>query len=430
GEDGERHLPQVHKGEALTLGAVNPEQHFTEPPPRFSEASLVKELERLGIGRPSTYASIISVLQDRNYVRLQRRRFIPEDRGRIVTVFLENYFRRYVEYDFTAALETELDNISDGQIDWHDVLSGFWTDFKGAVDETAELRIKQVIEVLDKTLAPHLFPVSEDGKDPRVCPSCDDGRLNLKLGKHGPFIGCTNYPECRHTRPLNGDGEVDFGPREIGTHPDSGLAISVRKGPFGHYVQLGETGEDGDSKPKRVSLPRDVVPDSVDLVTALGLLSLPRDIGRHPEGGKMITAGIGRFGPYVKHDGKFKSLKKDDDVLGMGLNRAVSLLAEAGQRGASVLRELGEHPDDGAPVLLKKGRYGPYVQHKRTNATLPKGVEQDSIGLDKAVLLLAAKAAKKKGGAKKKAAAKKKGAAKKKKSPADVGANHDSTGNS
>ncbi|MDP7642325.1 MAG: type I DNA topoisomerase, partial [Alphaproteobacteria bacterium] len=264
GEDGERRLPRVQKGEALALAAVTPEQHFTEPPPRFSEASLVKELEQLGIGRPSTYASIISVLQDRNYVRLERRRFIPEDRGRIVTVFLENYFRRYVEYDFTAALETELDNISDGQIDWHKVLSSFWTDFKGAIDETAELRIKQVIEVLDEALAPHLFPLSEDGVDPRVCPTCEDGRLNLKLGKHGPFIGCSNYPECRHTRPLNGDGEADAGPREIGTHPDSDLAITLRKGPFGYYVQLGEIGEDGESKPKRVSLPRDAVPDMVD----------------------------------------------------------------------------------------------------------------------------------------------------------------------
>ena len=406
GEDGERRLPRVQKGEALALAAVTPEQHFTEPPPRFSEASLVKELEQLGIGRPSTYASIISVLQDRNYVRLERRRFIPEDRGRIVTVFLENYFRRYVEYDFTAALETELDNISDGQIDWHKVLSSFWTDFKGAIDETAELRIKQVIEVLDEALAPHLFPLSEDGVDPRVCPTCEDGRLNLKLGKHGPFIGCSNYPECRHTRPLNGDGEADAGPREIGTHPDSDLAITLRKGPFGYYVQLGEIGEDGESKPKRVSLPRDAVPDMVDLPTAIGLLSLPRDIGPHPEGGKMISAGIGRFGPYVKHDGKFKSLKKDDDVLAIGLNRAAILLAEASQRGGAVLRELGAHPDDGAPITLKKGRYGPYVQHKRTNATLPKGVEEDALSLDQAVALIAAKAAKKKAGAKKTAAKK------------------------
>ena len=442
GEDGDRRLPQVQKDEALSLAAVMPEQHFTEPPPRFSEASLVKEMERLGIGRPSTYASIISVLQDRNYVRLERRRFMPEDRGRIVTVFLENYFRRYVEYDFTAALESELDSISDGKIDWHKVLTGFWTDFKGAIDEIAELRITQVIEVLDETLAPHLFPVSEDGKNPRVCPTCDDGRLNLKLGKHGPFIGCTNYPECRHTRPLNGDGDADAGPREIGTHPDSNLAITLRKGPFGYYLQLGEIAEDGKSKPRRVSLPREVVPDTVDLETALGLLSLPRDIGPHPEGGKMITAGIGRFGPYVKHDGKFKSLKKDDEILSIGLNRAVSLLAEVSQRGASVLRELGKHPADDAPVTVKEGRYGTYVQHKRTNATLPKGVDQNAITLEEALVLLAAKAGKKKGGAKKKPAAKKKSAAKsgakkkavakKKKSPAKaaVGADQDSTGSS
>jgi DNA topoisomerase-1 len=413
GEDGDRRLPKVEKGQPLSLATVLPEQHFTEPPPRFSEASLVKELERLGIGRPSTYASIISVLQDRDYVRLDRRRFVPEDRGRIVTVFLENYFRRYVEYDFTAALENDLDNISDGQLNWQKVLADFWTDFKGAIDETAELRIKQVIEVLDDTLAPHLFPPSTDGKDPRVCPSCDDGRLNLKLGKHGPFIGCTNYPDCRHTRPLNGDADEDSGPREIGMHPDHDVMVSLRKGPFGHYVQLGEAGEDG-KKPKRVSLPRDMMPDRVDLELALGLLSLPRDIGPHPEGGKMISAGIGRFGPYVKHDGKFKSLKKDDDILSIGLNRAVVLLAEVSQRGGSVLRELGEHPDDGGPITLKKGRYGPYVQHKRTNATLPKGVKENAITLDQAVALIAAKAAKKKGGAKKKAAPKKKAAAKKK----------------
>ncbi|MBT3170402.1 MAG: type I DNA topoisomerase [Rhodospirillaceae bacterium] len=420
GEDSDRRLPKVEKGQPLSLAAVSPEQHFTEPPPRFSEASLVKELERLGIGRPSTYASIISVLQERNYVRLDRRRFVPEDRGRIVTVFLENYFRRYVEYDFTAGLENELDNISDGQLNWQKVLSDFWADFKSAIDETSELRIKQVIEVLDDTLAPHLFPPSDDGKDPRVCPSCDDGRLNLKLGKHGPFIGCTNYPDCRHTRPLNGDGDEDSGPREIGMHPEHELMVSLRKGPFGHYVQLGDTGEDG-KKPKRVSLPRDLMPDRVDLELALGLLSLPRDIGPHPEGGKMISAGIGRFGPYVKHDGKFKSLKKDDDILSIGLNRAVVLLAEVSQRGGSVLRELGEHPDDGGPITLKKGRYGPYVQHKRINATLPKGVEEDAVTLDQAVALIAAKAAKKKG-AKKKAAPKKKAATKKaaakKKTPA------------
>ena len=445
GDDDERRLPQVKKGEALGVTEVKPDQHFTEPPPRFSEASLVKELERLGIGRPSTYASIISVLQDRNYVRLDRRRFIPEDRGRIVTVFLENFFRRYVEYDFTAALETELDSISDGQIEWHKVLGGFWTDFKGAVDETAELRIKEVIEVLDETLAPHLFPISDDGKDPRVCPSCDDGRLNLKLGKHGPFIGCSNYPDCRHTRPLNGDGEADAGPREIGSHPDSGLMITLKKGPFGYYLQMGETGEDGKGKPRRVSLPRESVPDTVDLETALGLLSLPRDIGAHPETGKKITAGIGRFGPYVKHDGKFKSLKKDDDILTIGLNRAVSLLAEVSQRGGSVLRELGKHPDDDAPVTLKEGRYGPYVQHKRINATLPKGTDQDALTLEEALALIAAKAAKKKGATKKKTAAKKKSAPKKKtaakkkpaakkKSPAkakaETAASHDGTGSS
>ena len=444
GDDDEHRLPQIRKGETLGVAEVRPDLHFTEPPPRFSEASLVKELERLGIGRPSTYASIISVLQDRNYVRLDRRRFIPEDRGRIVTVFLENFFRRYVEYDFTAALETELDTISNGQIDWHKVLGGFWTEFKSAIDETAELRIKEVIEVLDKTLTPHLFPLSDDGKDPRVCPSCDDGRLNLKLGKHGPFIGCSNYPDCRHTRALNGDSEADAGPRDIGTDPESGLTITLRKGPFGYYLQLGETGQKDKSKPRRVSLPSDMIPDTVELETALGLLSLPRDIGNHPETGKKITAGIGRFGPYVKHDGKFKSLKKDDDILNIGLNRAVSLLAEVSQRGGSIVRELGKHPDDDEPVTLKEGRYGPYVRHKRTNATLPKDTDQDALTLEEALALIATKVAKKKGGKKKTAGAKKKTAAKtkkagakkktaaKKKDPdkATAMANHNGTGSS
>ena len=438
GDDDEHRLPQVSKGEALGVTEVKSDLHFTEPPPRFSEASLVKELERLGIGRPSTYASIISVLQDRNYVRLDRRRFVPEDRGRIVTVFLENFFRRYVEYDFTAALETELDTISDGQIGWHKVIGGFWKDFKGAVDETADLRIKQVIEVLDETLAPHLFPLSDGGKNPRVCPSCNDGRLNLKLGKHGPFIGCSNYPDCRHTRALNGDGETSAGPRDIGTDPKSGLMVALKKGPFGYYLQLGESGENGESKPRRVSLPRDLIPDTVELETALGLLSLPREIGAHPETGKNITAGIGRFGPYVKHDGKFKSLKKDDDILTIGLNRATSLLAEVSQRGGSVLRELGKHPDDDEPVTLKKGRYGAYVQHKRTNTTLPKGTDQNALTLEKALALIAAKTAKKKGRAKNKAAVRKKPTAKKKKTAAKKKAatkneavtSHDGTGGS
>ncbi len=401
-DDVDSRLPMVKKNQSLDLTQASPEQHFTEPPGRFSEASLVKELERLGIGRPSTYASIISVLQDRNYVRIDRRRFIPEDRGRIVTVFLENFFGRYVEYDFTAALETELDKISDGQLNWQNVLEDFWQKFKDAIDETSELRITQVIEVLDKVLEPHLFPTNDSGKNSRDCSSCSDGRLNLKLGKHGPFIGCTNYPTCRHTRPLNVGNDNDVEPKLLGTHPELKSEISLRKGPFGHYLQLGGSNQENGGKPKRISLPRNLAPDQLDLEIAIGLLSLPRTIGSHPEDGKTITAAIGRFGPYVKHDGKFKSLKREDDILSIGLNRAVVLLAEPNQRGSTVLRELGNHPDDGAPIFLKKGRYGPYVQHKKTNATLTKGLEEKTLTMDEAISLITSKLKKKKVSRKKK----------------------------
>jgi len=405
-DDADSRLPIVKKGQVLDLAQLTPEQHFTEPPGRFSEASLVKELERLGIGRPSTYASIISKLQDRSYVRIERRRFIPEDRGRIVTVFLENFFGHYVEYDFTAALESELDKISDGQLHWQNVLKDFWREFKGAIDETSELRITEVIEVLDKVLEPHLFPTTDTVKNARVCISCSDGRLNLKLGKHGPFIGCSNYPTCRHTRPLNVGNDDDVEPKILGTHPKLNTEISVRKGPFGHYVQLGDGKLENGDKPKRISLPRNLVPDQLDIETAIGLLSLPRSIGSHPEDGKTITAAIGRFGPYIKHDGKFKSLKKDDDILSIGLNRAIVLLAEPSQRASTVLRELGNHPEDGTPIVLKKGRYGPYVQHKKTNATLTKGLDEQTLTIDEAMSLIATKVSKKKASGKKKKVAK------------------------
>jgi DNA topoisomerase-1 len=410
--DGDRTLPSVKAGEAMAVAEVTPNQHFTEPPPRFSEASLVKRLEELGIGRPSTYASIISVLQDRDYVRLDKKRFIPEDRGRIVTVFLENFFQRYVEYDFTADLEDKLDAISDGRIEWRQVLTDFWRDFHGAVDETKDLRVKHVLDALDETLAPHLFPIGEDGKDPRVCPTCEGGRLNLKLGRYGPFIGCTNYPECRFTRAL-ADGDASGGePRELGADPETGLMVTLRRGPYGLYVQLGEPDEeDKKKKPKRSSLPKDLAPDMVDLETAIGLLALPRDIGAHPETGKPISAGIGRFGPYVKHDGLYKSLPRDENILTIGLNRAVVLIAEAKQkrRGPAVLRELGAHPDGDKPVQLLDGRYGPYVEHQKIRATLPKDADPDKITLEEALELIAAKAAKgkkTKGGTKKKAAPK------------------------
>ena len=399
GDDGddERRLPAVAVGEAMSVAGVTPNKHVTEPPPRFSEASLVRRLEELGIGRPSTYASIISVLQDRNYVRLEKRRFVPEDRGRIVTVFLESFFSRYVEYDFTASLEGQLDTISAGEIDWRQVLSDFWRDFAGAVEETKGLRVKQVLDALDATLGLHLFP-AEDGGEDRRCPSCADGRLGLKLGRYGPFVGCANYPECKYTRPLAENGGDAAEPRTLGNDPETGFPVQLKRGPYGLYVERGVDGATKE-KPKRVSLPQDLAPDLVDLQTALGLLALPREIGTHPETGKPVTAGIGRFGAYVKHDGAYRSLPRGESVLEVGLNRAVVLIAEK-KGGARLLRELGAHPDGGEPVTLRSGRYGPYVEHRRVRASLPKSASADDLTLDDAVKLLAAKAAK--GGTKKK----------------------------
>ncbi|HYM04154.1 MAG TPA: type I DNA topoisomerase, partial [Stellaceae bacterium] len=328
-DDENRRLPPLKERDALSRGKVDPQQHFTQPPPRYSEASLVKKLEELGIGRPSTYASIIQVLQDRKYVRIDKKRFIPEDRGRLVTAFLSSFFERYVEYTFTADLENQLDEISGGRISWQQVLEDFWRDFSAAVGGTKDLSISQVLAALDEDLGRHFFPDTGDGRDARLCPGCGAGRLSLKLGKFGAFIGCSNYPECRYTRALGIENGGESGelasPRELGTDPASGLGVSLRKGPYGIYVQLGEGLED--EKPKRVSLPKGVTPADVDLAAALKLLALPRDVGAHPEDGKTITAGIGRFGPYIKHGDAFRSLPAGDDVLTVGLNRAVSILA-------------------------------------------------------------------------------------------------------
>ena len=440
-EDTDRLLPPMSEGEAMALGQVRPAQHFTQPPPRFSEASLVKRLEELGIGRPSTYASIITVLQDRNYVRLDQRRFIPEDRGRLVTAFLEQYFKRYVEYNFTADLENQLDEISDGKVEWRQVLENFWRDFHGAVDGTKELRIGEVITALDAELGPYFFPATVDGHDPRLCKQCGTGRLSLKLGKFGAFIGCSNYPECRFTRPLTtgtGDATEDANEpaRELGVDPVSQLPVSLRKGPYGWYIQCdappeadpavpppktksGKPAKVAKPKPKRVSLHKGLDPKDVTLDVALALLALPRDIGTHPESGKMIQAGIGRFGPYLLHDGKYKNLAGDDDVLTVGINRAVDLLASAAAKGGGrePLRTLGEQ--DGKPVTVNKGRFGPYVALGKVYATIPKASDPETITLDEALQLIAAKAEKtpvKKAPAKKEAAPKaaaKKPAAKK-----------------
>jgi len=399
-EEGEStRLPAMRKAERIARGEVSPNQHFTQPPPRYTEASLVKKLEELGIGRPSTYASILQVLQDRAYVRLEKRRFLPEDRGRLVTTFLTSFFERYVQYNFTADLENQLDDVSGGRIDWKEVLRNFWRDFSTAVDGTKELTITQVLAALDEELGRHFFPNDGSGTDPRLCPVCGAGRLSLKLGKFGAFIGCSNYPNCRYTRPLAIETDADAAPPEtaLGTEPGSGLAVTLKKGPYGHYVQLGEG--NGEFKPKRVALPRSLKPADVDLETALRLLALPRELGRHPETGDTITAGIGRFGAYIKHGATFKSLGADDDVLTIGLNRAVVLLAEPvsqRRRGPQLLRELGVHPEGGT-VGLYRGRYGPYVSHDGVIASLPRNSDPETFSLTEALPLLATQREKSKG---------------------------------
>ncbi len=431
GDDDEaRRLPKVNEGETLTRREVRPNQHFTEPPPRYSEATLVKKLEELGIGRPSTYASILSTLQDRAYVRLDKKRFVPEDKGLLVTAFLTSYFNRYVEYGFTADLENRLDDVSAGNIDWKAVLREFWRDFTGAVDETTELRVRDVLSKVDEILAPHLYP---DLGEARICPACSDGKLSLKGGRYGFFLGCSNYPDCRYTRPLTGADEDDKtagigsnGPMVLGQDPETGLDVSLRKGPFGIYLQLGEP--EGKEKPKRASVPKDLPLDQLTFEIACRLLALPREVGPHPDDGKPIYAGIGRYGPFLQHDGKYARLSSTEEVLTIGLNHAVTIVADAkssgnARRGPTELRKLGEHPDDGKPIAVMDGRYGPYVKHGSVNATIPKDQNPDEITIEQAVELIAARVAKgggkrkstaKKSTAKKKTATKKKPAAKKK----------------
>jgi DNA topoisomerase-1 len=411
-EDGAR-LPKVKENDPLTIDQVKPEQHFTEPPPRYSEASLVRKMEELGIGRPSTYASILSVLRDRAYVRMDRNRFIPEDKGRIVTTFLMNFFKKYVEYDFTADLEEKLDEVSAGDLDWKQLMRDFWRDFSAAIGETKDLRITQVIDALDEVLSSHLFPPNADGSDPRKCPTCGDGRLNLKLGRFGAFVGCTNYPECRFTRQLDKSSSGGVEPRELGLDPVSGEKVSLKSGRFGPYVQLGE-GE----KPKRSGIPKGTDASTLDLEAALRLLSLPREVGVHPEDGEPIKANFGRFGPYVAHNKTYASLESADDVFTIGLNHAITLLAEKKAkgfkpRGAQALKELGPHPTSGLVVKIMKGRYGPYVTDGETNATIPNGANPENVTMDEAVALIAEREAKG-GGKKKKKAAPKKAAAPKK----------------
>ena len=431
-DDDDKRLPQLAEGEAAGKERVTPEQHFTQPPPRYTEATLVKRMEELGIGRPSTYASIVTTIQDRGYVEKEKNRLIPQDKGRLVTVFLTNYFRKYVGYDFTAQLENQLDEISAGDAEYKVVLSNFWRDFSAAIAETADLRITEVLEKINEVLEPHLFPPNEDGTDPRLCPNCGAGRLSMRTARAGgAFIGCSNYPECRYTRPFgppNPEAEASAIPPEgkmLGE--DAGDKIWVHKGRFGPYVQRGEVTEDN-KKPPRQSIPKEWPPEEVELETAVKLLALPRELGPHPEDGVMVWSNIGRYGPYIKHaqstsdrGGTNANLESLDEVWTVGMNRAVQLLAEKvasrGGRGraAKPIKELGEHPDAGGPVGVYDGKYGPYVKWEKINATIPDTITPDDITLEKAVELIAERAAKTgKKVAKKKAPAKKKAAAKKK----------------
>jgi DNA topoisomerase-1 len=404
GEDGGR-LPVIREGAEAKVIEARADQHFTEPPPRYSEASLVKKLEELGIGRPSTYASILTTLRDRDYVRMDKNRFIPEDKGRLVTAFLEQFFRRYVEYDFTAALEEKLDLVSAGELDWKALLRDFWKDFHAAVGGIGELRTSQVLEALNEALGPHIFPDKGDGTDPRACPTCASGRLSLKTGKYGAFIGCSNYPECRYTRQIatpEGEEKAESSDRELGLDPETGQSVWLKSGRFGPYVELA-----GGEKPKRASLPKGWPPAAVDLEKALRLLRLPREVGAHPDDGQPILAGIGRYGPYVQHNGTYANIESADEVFDIGLNRAVSVLAEKraggsrpGRAAATALREMGAHPADGQPVRILSGRYGPYIKHGATNANVPKGADPQGLTMDEAVALLAAREGKGGGGRK------------------------------
>ena len=409
-DEDSRRLPAMSEGEALKRDNLNVSQHFTEPPPRFSEASLVKRMEELGIGRPSTYASILQVLKDRGYVKLEKKRLYGEDKGRVVVAFLENFFARYVEYDFTANLEEQLDRISNNEVSWQQVLKDFWNDFIGAVNDIKDVRVSEVLDVLDNMLGPHIYTPREDGGDPRQCPTCGTGKLNLKAGKFGAFVGCSNYPECRYTRPLAADGDAG-GDRILGKDPESGLDVAVKSGRFGPYIQLGEQKDYAEGeKPKRAGIPKNTSPADMEFDLALKLLSLPREIGKHPETGEPITAGIGRFGPFVRHEKTYASLEAGDEVFDIGLNRAVTLIAEkiakgpSRRFGADPGKPLGDHPTLGG-IVVKNGRYGAYVSAGGVNATIPSDKTVDTITLPEAIALIDERAAK--GGGKTKRAAKK-----------------------
>ncbi|MCB1431928.1 MAG: type I DNA topoisomerase [Alphaproteobacteria bacterium] len=428
GEDEDaRRLPAMARGDSIGVKLLAGVQHFTEPPPRYSEASLIKKLEELGIGRPSTYVSILETLRVRGYVRLDKKRLIPEDKGRVVTAFLESFFRRYVEYDFTANLEEQLDKVSAGEMDWKALLRDFWKEFTAALEEIKELRVTNVLDALNDILAPHIFPPREDGGEARACPSCGNGQLSLKLGKFGSFIGCSNYPDCKYTRPMSPHAEgPEAVPAEgvlLGVDPETGEQVTRRAGRFGPYLQLGEAVEG--EKPRRASIPKGRKPEEITLEEALKLLSLPREVGLHPETGKPIVANFGRFGPFVLHDGTYANLETPEDVFTIGINRAVDILAEKKAKGFSrpkpgALKDLGPHPDGGGNVQVMNGRYGAYVKYGKINATLPKDTDPQALTMEEALALVAAKAGKEPAAKKpakktsaRKAPAKKKSAAKK-----------------
>ncbi len=386
-DDENRILPNVTEGEAVTKDEIVPEQHFTTPPPRFTEASLVKKLEELGIGRPSTYATIIAVLQERKYVRVEKLRFIPEDRGRIVTVFLENFFRKYVEYDFTAQLEEYLDNVSAGEMEWKKLLGGFWVKFIKNIDAVKPLQISEVIEKIDEVLSHHLFPPREDGSDPRVCPECGSGRLSVKLGKFGAFIGCSNYPECKYTKPLVDTSDEEAAATPKAPNPEdkvlgelNGMKMYLKKGPYGFYVQLGEDATATTEKPKRSALPKNIAPEELTTEQAARLLSLPYDLG---DG---IQVNVGKFGPYLKQGNKSKSLTGQDNIFNITPERARQILQNAPERPSG--KSLGVHPKDKQDIVLMNGRYGPYLKHGKNNHALPKDMKDREPTLDEAINII------------------------------------------
>lgn len=389
-DDENRILPNVNEGEKVDKGEITPEQHFTTPPPRFTEASLVKKLEELGIGRPSTYASIISVLQERKYVRVEKLRFIPEDRGRIVTVFLENYFKKYVEYDFTAQLEEFLDDVSAGEMEWKKLLSGFWAKFIKNISAVQPLQISEVIDKIDEVLSYHLFPPREDGSDPRICPECGKGRLSIKLGKFGAFIGCSDYPECKYTKPLTDAMEEAANDTPRAPNPEdkvlgemSGLKVYLKKGPYGFYVQLGEDATALTEKPKRSALPRNISPEEITFEQASTLLSLPKKLGND------IEVNIGKFGPYIKQGNKSKSLTGADNIFNITLERAEEILKGVAERPAG--KSLGVHPKDKKDITLNSGRYGPYIKWGKNNYAIPKEYKDKELTLDDALKIIEAK---------------------------------------